>query len=52
MGCGRCHSHKYDPITQHEYYQVFAYFNNIPENGRALKEGNSPPYITAPTPEQ
>jgi hypothetical protein len=52
MGCGRCHSHKYDPITQHEYYQVFAYFNNIPESGRALKEGNSPPLIAAPTREQ
>ena len=52
MGCGRCHDHKYDPISQKEYYQVFAYFNNIPESGRAIKEGNSPPYIQAPTAEQ
>ncbi len=52
MGCGRCHDHKYDPITQKEFYQVFAYFNNIPEYGRAIKEGNSPPYIQAPTAEQ
>lgn len=52
MGCARCHSHKYDPISQKEYYQVFAAFNNIPENGRALKEGNSPPWILAPTREQ
>ena len=51
-GCARCHSHKYDPISQREYYQLFAYFNNIPENGRALKEGNSPPWIPAPTPDQ
>ena len=49
MGCARCHSHKFDPLTQKEYYRVFACFNNIPENGRALKEGNSPPYIQAPT---
>ena len=49
MGCARCHSHKYDPISQKEYYQIFASFNNIPENGRALKEGNSPPWILAPT---
>ena len=49
MGCARCHSHKYDPITQKEYYQVYAYFNNIPEYGRALKEGNSKPWIKAPT---
>lgn len=52
IGCGRCHSHKYDPISQKEYYQVFSYFNNIPENGRALKEGNSPPWMVAPTDSQ
>jgi hypothetical protein len=48
MGCARCHDHKYDPLRQKEYYQVFAYFNNIPESGRAIKEGNSPPYVKAP----
>ncbi len=52
MGCARCHDHKYDPIRQKEYYQVFAYFNNIPEKGRAIKVGNSPPFIIAPLPEQ
>ncbi|MGE0758757.1 MAG: DUF1549 domain-containing protein, partial [Pirellulaceae bacterium] len=52
MGCARCHDHKYDPIAQREFYQVFAYFNNVPEFGRAIKEGNSPPYLAAPTPEQ
>jgi hypothetical protein len=52
MQCARCHEHKYDPIPQQEFYRVFAYFNNIPENGRAIKEGNSPPYIKAPTPVQ
>lgn len=48
MGCARCHDHKYDPIRQQDFYQVFAYFNNIPESGRAIKEGNSPPLIKAP----
>ncbi|HCD03492.1 MAG TPA: hypothetical protein DER64_23510, partial [Planctomycetaceae bacterium] len=49
LKCARCHEHKYDPISQKEFYRVFAYFNNIPEHGRAIKEGNSPPYIKAPT---
>jgi hypothetical protein len=31
--CARCHSHKYDPITQTEYYQLFSFFNNIDEAG-------------------
>ncbi len=48
-GCARCHNHKYDPISQKEFYQLFAYFNNIPEHGKARKYGNSPPYIQAPT---
>ncbi|NBV23648.1 MAG: DUF1553 domain-containing protein [Proteobacteria bacterium] len=49
MGCTRCHDHKYDPLTQREFYQVFAFFNNVPEKGRAIKIGNSPPVLTAPT---
>ena len=52
LGCARCHDHKYDPVSQREFYRVFAHFNNIPENGRAIKEGNSPPYIAAPLPDQ
>jgi hypothetical protein len=49
MGCARCHNHKYDPFTQKEFYQMFAYFNNVPEQGRAMKYGNSEPLIPAPT---
>lgn len=49
IGCARCHDHKFDPISQREYYQFFAFFNTIPEFGRALKEGNSPPYLLTPT---
>ena len=52
LGCTRCHDHKYDPFSQEEFYQLFALFNNIPEHGRAIKEGNSPPVIVAPTAEQ
>ena len=50
LGCARCHDHKYDPLTQTEFYQLFAFFNNVPEKGRAIKVGNSPPLIKAPTP--
>jgi len=52
MGCARCHSHKYDPIAHKDYYSLFAYFNNVAENGKARRQGNSPPYIKAPTAEQ
>src|SRR5262249_12376371 len=52
MGCARCHDHKYDPILQKEYYQDCAFFNNVPERGKAFKYGNSPPFVQSPTPEQ
>jgi hypothetical protein len=50
--CARCHDHKFDPFTQAEFYRLFAFFNNVPEKGRAVKIGNSPPYIKAPTRDQ
>ena len=52
LGCARCHDHKFDPITQKEFYEVLANFNNIPERGKGFKYVNSPPLVTAPTAEQ
>ena len=52
LGCARCHDHKFDPLTQKEFYEVLANFNNIPERGKAFKYVNSPPLITAPTADQ
>jgi hypothetical protein len=49
MGCARCHNHKFDPFTQAEYYQLYAYFNSIPEDGRFSNFGNAAPWIAAPT---
>ncbi|PZX53821.1 cytochrome c [Algoriphagus ratkowskyi] len=33
MECAQCHDHKYDPFSQKEYFQMFAFFNNTPEKG-------------------
>jgi len=33
LECARCHDHKYDPLTQEEYYKFFSYFQNISESG-------------------
>ena len=52
MACAKCHDHKYDPLTQREFYQLYAFFNNTPELGIDGKRGNARPFIQAPTKEQ
>ena len=43
LDCARCHDHKYDPISQKEYYRFFAYFNNSADPG--MQFGDTPPAI-------
>jgi hypothetical protein len=52
MECCRCHDHKYDPVTQRDYYRMFAFFNNVPEYGEDGRIGNCAPIMPAPTHEQ
>lgn len=48
MGCAQCHNHKYDPITQKEYFRVFAVFNNTEDADR----GDESPFLSTFTPEE
>ncbi len=57
LNCCRCHDHKFDPITQKDFYSLFAFFNNLPESGTIMGAsnragGNSAPLITVPSAEQ
>jgi hypothetical protein len=50
LGCAQCHDHKYDPITQRDYYQLFAYFNTLSDQGVDGDRGrNSRPILEART---
>ncbi|HUG20333.1 MAG TPA: PSD1 and planctomycete cytochrome C domain-containing protein, partial [Planctomycetaceae bacterium] len=48
LNCSRCHDHKFDAVTQNEFYQLYAYFNSVPEWGLGPNNGNSPPFINVP----
>ena len=51
FNCCRCHDHKFDPLTQADYYRLSAFFNQTPVTGGG---GNpqTPPVLPCPTPEQ
>ncbi len=48
VGCAQCHDHKFDPITQRDYYRLFAFFNSSDEqNLDAALPGEVGPYLEA-----
>src|SRR5262249_16756454 len=49
LECARCHDHKFDPISQREYYQFFAFFNNVDETGEDGRIANPAPLMPAPS---
>ena len=53
MQCARCHDHKFDPLTQRDYYRMFAFFNGVPDRvvGYNSKKAAAP-FVAALTPAQ
>jgi len=55
FNCARCHDHKFDPFTQHDFYAMKAFFHNVPERGVGLYSNpvrtNAPPFVKLPSPE-
>ena len=53
IGCARCHDHKYDPISQKNYYELFGFFNNVREAGQISWNNDLPtPTLMLPTEEK
>ena len=48
LQCARCHTHKFDPIQQREYYQLAAFFNNVQELGMTGDDGDYGPLLALP----
>lgn len=48
LECAHCHDHKYDPFSQREYYEVFAFFNNVKEIGLESTVGGPETYAKKP----
>jgi hypothetical protein len=53
VGCARCHDHKYDPVSQENYYQLYSFFNNVKEAGQISWNDDMPtPTLLLPTKEE
>ena len=51
-GCAACHDHKYDPLSQRDFYRLFAFFNNTTEEAMDGNIEAPPPVVKVPTPDQ
>ncbi|MEM7309212.1 MAG: PSD1 and planctomycete cytochrome C domain-containing protein [Planctomycetota bacterium] len=52
MACAQCHDHKYDPISQEDYYRFYAFFNKLPEKGLDGSNGPAEPALVVPRGEE
>ena len=53
VGCAQCHDHKYDPLTQRDYYRLYSFFYNVPESGiDGTRVHNPKPFMLVPSAEQ
>ncbi len=53
VGCAQCHDHKYDPLKTRDFYRMYAFFNNVPENGKdGVRDRNPKPVLFVATDEQ
>ncbi|MEM9329600.1 MAG: DUF1549 domain-containing protein, partial [Bacteroidota bacterium] len=53
LSCARCHDHKFDPISQKDFYELYSFFNNINETGQISWDMATPvPTLMLPTEEQ
>ena len=52
MECAQCHDHKYDPISQEDYYKFFAFFNVSSDGGMQTRKGNAAPMLEIPDQEK
>ncbi|MFN7921080.1 MAG: PSD1 and planctomycete cytochrome C domain-containing protein [Bryobacteraceae bacterium] len=53
LGCARCHDHKYDPVTQKEFYQIFSFYNNTDEIDKEDdRKYFNRPFLELPTKEE
>ncbi len=52
MECAQCHDHKYDPISQEDYYRFYAFFNRSADKGMQTRKGNAEPLLSIPDPDR